>query len=180
MLHFPSTSILYFLINAICHWVLRVSFLIRPTTDAVFVFLERPSNWDNSSFGSQIWNDGWGGAMRSCDWFGMHVHYPYILHMAQCGWRLRLPASSFFGLSCMDLKKHKNNLSYIIKIQTPPHTLPQQPFFQKNWNPNPNQPCQPPSPYKSKMTIESEAAESLCQNDDESSREDEFWLFGYG
>lgn len=30
------------------------------------------------------------------------------------------------------------------------------------------------------MTIESEAAENLCQNDDESSSEDEFWLFGYG
>lgn len=123
-----------------------------------------------------------GGAMRSCDWFRMHVHYPYILHMAQCGWRLRLPASSFFGLSCMDLKKHKNNLSYIITIQTPPTPClkSQQPFLQKNWKPNPNQPCQPPSPYKSKMTIESEAAENLCQNDDESSSEDEFWLFGYG
>lgn len=138
MLHFPSTSILYFLINAICHWVLRVSFLIRPTTDAVFVFLERPSNWDNSSFGSQIWNDGWGGA------FGMHVHYPYILHMAQCGWRLRLPASSFFGLSCMDLKKHKNNLSYIITIQTPPTPCLNNLFSKKIETPTQTNPANPP------------------------------------
>lgn len=56
----------------------------------------------------------------------------------------------FFGLSCMDLKKHKNNLSYIITIQTPPHPASTTFSPKKNWKPNPNQPCQPPSPYKIK------------------------------